>query len=71
MTIYYIDPVDGNNSNDGLTFATRKKSLKSAINSSGQHEYRVIETAGGLVSSNSRWVSQFNVPARSLTAPLI
>lgn len=68
MTIYYIDPVDGNNSNDGLTFATRKKSLKSAINSSGQHEYRVIETAGGLVSSNSRWVSQFNVPARSLTA---
>ena len=28
MTIYYVDPIDGNDSNDGLTFATRKRKLK-------------------------------------------
>lgn len=68
MTIYYIDHEGGNDSNDGLTFATRKRSLRNSITTSGAHEYRVMETAGGLVSSNTKWVSQYNTPHRNLTA---
>ena len=35
MTTYYIDHIDGNDSNSGLDFANRKKSLKSALAAGG------------------------------------
>ena len=60
MTIYYVDPIDGNDSNDGLTFATRKKKIKSVITNSNANEIRVIESNGGLVSPNTTWTTHAN-----------
>lgn len=45
MATYYIDFEGGNDSNDGLSFANRKKSFKSAdtaAGSGGPHEFRIM-----------------------------
>tara|TARA_B100000035_G_scaffold90281_1_gene76158 strand:- start:3539 stop:6145 length:2607 start_codon:yes stop_codon:yes gene_type:complete len=68
MTIYYVDPIDGNNSNDGLTFANRKKTLKSVITNNSANEIRVIESNGGLVSSNTTWTTHANHRPRLISS---
>lgn len=61
MTVYYIDHIDGNDSNSGLDFANRKKSLKGALSAGGSNnEYRIMKTPGGLVTPNSTWTSRIN-----------
>src|SRR3990167_10933626 len=43
MTTYYVDPEGGNDSNDGLSFANRKKTITSATTSiAGGDTVRVI-----------------------------
>ena len=70
MTTYYIDHIDGNDSNSGLDFANRKKSLKSALAAGGSgsdKEYRIIKTPGGLVTPNSTWRSRINRSPSSIS----
>lgn len=61
MTVYYVDHINGNDSNDGLSFATRKRSLKNAsIGRSSGDEIRLMETPGGLVTNSATWKSRAN-----------
>jgi hypothetical protein len=61
MAIFYVDPVDGDDSNTGLSFADRKRSVKSASNTGGSNtEIRVIKTPNTLLSGDSTWVSKIN-----------
>jgi hypothetical protein len=61
MAIYYVDPLDGDDSNSGLDFANRKKSVRNALTTGGNNtEVRVIKTPGGLLSANSKWTSIIN-----------
>ena len=58
MSIYYVDFNDGDDSLDGLSFATRKKSLVKILKTvSTGDEVRIMKTPGGLLSSNSTWTS--------------
>jgi hypothetical protein len=61
MTVYYVDHINGNDGNDGLSFATRKRSLKNAsIGRSSGDEIRLMETPGGLVTNSATWKSRAN-----------
>ena len=48
MTIYYVDLKDGNDSNDGTTFANRKKTLNacSSLSYDGNNDEIRVKTTG-------------------------
>ena len=44
MTVFYVDPLNGNDSNNGQSFANRRKTLVSYTSVTSNDEIRVIET---------------------------
>ena len=60
MTVYYVDPENGNNSNTGTSFATRWKSITSSNNSSlsAGDEVRIIKSPGFGNIGNGTWTGR-------------
>lgn len=57
MVIRYLDPEFGNDANDGLSFANRKKTLASASATlTGGDEIRIIESVESLFSTTLPWI---------------
>ena len=68
MALIYVDPIEGNDSNNGLTFATRKKSLRSGSIAAGNYgEVRIARTPGDFLG-NATWVQRINAGPRSYTS---
>ena len=62
MSIFYVDPIGGSDSNSGLDFVNRKASLRSAAASTSPgDEIRIIKTPGGVLSTDSTWTSMRNI----------
>ena len=58
MTVYYIDPVNGSDSNDGTSFANRRKTWTSST-VTGNHEIRFIETPSSVSSATTaQWIDR-------------
>jgi hypothetical protein len=57
MTVYYVDPVNGNDSNNGQSFANRRRTYPSNV--SGEHEVRFIETPSTVsTATTARWIDR-------------
>ena len=54
MTVYYLDFKDGNDSNDGTSFANRKKTLSSWTAPGAGDEIRVAGQPSTLVDANAK-----------------
>tara|TARA_R100001463_G_scaffold121793_1_gene178102 strand:+ start:1127 stop:3520 length:2394 start_codon:yes stop_codon:yes gene_type:complete len=68
MTVFYIDPIGGNNSNNGLSFANRKKHFQSGdINSVDQSgdEIRFMKTPDPASLGNGTWTASTGKVANS------
>jgi hypothetical protein len=58
MTIYYVDPENGNNTNNGTSFALRKKDLTNVTATAGD-EVRIIASKAPVSTGlNGTWTSQ-------------
>jgi hypothetical protein len=65
MTIYYIDPVSGSDSNDALSFATAGKTL-SCLNlnsANGGDEIRIVESPVVTINGNVKFPQQLPPPS--------
>lgn len=60
MAIYYFDPDGGNNANDGLSFANRKKDWTS-MPTTAVDEYRVMGARDPHTLGNADWTNGSNV----------
>jgi hypothetical protein len=61
MTIYYIDPVSGSDSNDALSFATAGKTLNNLNMNAGVQagdEVRIVETPVVAINGNVKFTQQ-------------
>lgn len=68
MAIIYVDLENGNDSNDGLSFATRKKTIDSATTSrAAGDEIRVMGTHSNVLG-NATWTSHKNDGGKTATA---
>ena len=54
MTVYYLDFKDGNDSNDGTSFANRKKTISSWTAPGAGDEIRVAGQPSTLVDANAK-----------------
>lgn len=64
MAIYYVDYTNGNDSNDGTSFALRKKTIDSATTSRASgDEIRVMETPSGYLGTGI-WKTHFESHAQ-------
>tara|TARA_R100000152_G_C6781825_1_gene217255 strand:+ start:3013 stop:5391 length:2379 start_codon:yes stop_codon:yes gene_type:complete len=61
MTVFYIDPVNGNDSNDGQSFANRKKTITDVLASSD--EIRVIKSTPTSLG-NGTWTANVGTSSR-------
>lgn len=69
MTVYYVDPVNGNDSNNGTSFANRRKTYPSNV--SGNHEVRFIETPSTVSSATTaRWIDRSSLYSVQKTAAI-
>ena len=60
MTVYYLDFKDGNDSNDGTSFANRKKTIQSfGSTPGGGDEIRVAGQPSTLVDANAKIINGF------------
>ena len=64
MTVYYVDLENGNDSDNGLSFATRKKSINSITLSEGD-DVRVMATEPATSIGNATWGQQQTGPEDS------
>ena len=57
MAVYYLDPIGGNNSNDGTSFANRRKSYPSSASNAFQDgdEVRIIKSPDYTSLGNATW----------------
>lgn len=68
MATYFIDPVSGNNVNDGLTFANRKKTITSVTPAAGDI-FKVIGSPAPTSLGQSATWTQYS-PTVTLTTPV-
>ena len=54
MTVYYLDLKNGNDSNDGTSFANRKKTVQSLTAPTGGDEIRIAGQPSTLVDANAK-----------------
>lgn len=69
MAIYYVDPVNGNDLNNGTSFALRKKTISSATSVAGVtgDEIRVMQSGNPVNIGNGTWRSDFKYGASNIT----
>ena len=55
MAIWYLDPENGNDSNDGLSFANRRKTLYTPSGFVDGDEIRIIKSPDPTSIGNATW----------------
>jgi hypothetical protein len=70
MATFYINPVAGNDSNDGLSFANAWKTITNGATQARINpgdEIRIMESPAPTLIGSALWTNGFNTPSKSIT----